>query len=62
MVTSGEGLDAALAAAGAANETQATTIAAMPDRTSKFTFFKLDSAWQRRGPGTRAEDSEPVLS
>jgi hypothetical protein len=34
----------------------------MPDlgAFAKFTFLKLDSAWQRRGPGTRAEDSERV--
>ncbi len=29
----------------------------MPDRTfAKFTFFKLDPAWQRRDPEARAED------
>ncbi len=29
----------------------------MPDRTyAKFTFFKLDPAWQRRDPDERAED------
>jgi chlorite dismutase len=34
-----------------------TTIAAVPDRTfAKFTFFKLDPAWQRRDPEARAED------
>jgi chlorite dismutase len=58
--------DAADAAAGSAADARATdtrpaiastTIAAVPDRTfAKFTFFKLDPAWQRRDPDARAED------
>jgi len=29
----------------------------VPDRTfAKFTFFKVDPAWQRRDPEARAED------
>jgi hypothetical protein len=52
MVTSGGGFDAALEAAGAASKTQATTIAAMPDlgAFAKFTFLKLDPAWQPPRP------------
>jgi chlorite dismutase len=35
----------------------------MPDRTfAKFTFLKLDPAWQRRYPGTRAEDKPELLA
>ena len=42
-----------------------TTIAAMgnPARTfAKFTFFKLDPAWQRRDPEARAEDKREFLA
>jgi chlorite dismutase len=42
-----------------------TTIAAMADtaRTfAKFTFFKLDPAWQRRDPEARAEDKREFLA
>ena len=43
--------------------TATTTIAAMPDRTfAKFTFFKLDPAWQRRDPEARAEDKREFLA
>ena len=35
----------------------------MADRTfAKFTFFKLDPAWQRRDPQARAEDKHQFLS
>jgi chlorite dismutase len=35
----------------------------MPARTfAKFTFFKLDSAWHRRDPETRAEDKREFLA
>src|SRR5213596_3755441 len=35
----------------------------MPDRTfAKFTFFKLDPAWQRRDPEGRAEDKREFLA
>jgi chlorite dismutase len=35
----------------------------MPDRTfAKFTFLKLDPAWQRRDPETRAEDKREFLA
>src|SRR3954453_13666012 len=47
------------AVAGAAQTSRPTSasIAAMADRTfAKFTFFKLDPAWQRRDPEARAED------
>src|SRR6478609_1917678 len=51
------------AAAGAARQAPTTTIAAMPDRTfAKFTFFKLDPAWQRRDPDARAEDKREFLA
>ena len=45
-------------AAGAARRATArATIATVPDRTfAKFTFFKVDPAWQRRDPEARAED------
>src|SRR3954470_7229826 len=44
-------------AAAQSKTTARTTIAAVPDRTfAKFTFFKLDPAWQRRDPEARAED------
>jgi chlorite dismutase len=42
-----------------------TTIAAMAEtaRTfAKFTFFKLDPAWQRRDPEARAEDKREFLA
>jgi chlorite dismutase len=40
-----------------------TTIEAMVDRTyAKFTFFKLDPAWQRRDPDARAEDKREFLA
>src|SRR5438552_17693011 len=45
--------------------TTSTTIAAMADtaRTfAKFTFFKLDPAWQRRDPEARAEDKREFLA
>jgi len=36
---------------------------ANPDRTfAKFTFFKLDPAWQRRDPEARAEDKREFLA
>jgi chlorite dismutase len=51
------------AAAGAARQAPTTTIAAMPDRTfAKFTFFKLDPAWQRRDPDARGEDKREFLA
>ena len=35
----------------------------MADRTfAKFTFFKLDPAWQRRDPVARAEDKREFLA
>ena len=35
----------------------------MPDRTfAKFTFFKLDPAWQRREPEARGEDKREFLA
>ena len=35
----------------------------MADRTfAKFTFFKLDPAWQRRDPEARAEDKREFLA
>jgi chlorite dismutase len=44
-------------------DTPSTTIAAVPDRTfAKFTFFKLDPAWQRRDPEARAEDKRELLA
>ena len=44
-------------------DTPSTTIAAVPERTfAKFTFFKLDPAWQRRDPETRAEDKREFLA
>ena len=45
--------------------TATTTIAAMADRDrtfAKFTFFKLDPAWQRRDPEERAEDKREFLA
>ena len=43
--------------------TASTTIAAVADRTfAKFTFFKLDPAWQRRDPEARAEDKREFLA
>jgi chlorite dismutase len=40
-----------------------TTIAAVPARTfAKFTFFKLDPAWQRRDLEARAEDKREFLA
>src|SRR5689334_13717611 len=54
------------------NETPSTTIATMADpRTArsrygttfaKFTFFKLDPAWQRRDPEARGEDKREFLA
>jgi chlorite dismutase len=41
------------------------SIAAVPDRDrtfAKFTFFKLDPAWQRRDPQARAEDKREFLA
>src|SRR4051794_31294332 len=53
-------------AAGAAprsRTTPSTTIAGVPERTfAKFTFFKLDPAWQRRDPVARAEDKREFLA
>jgi chlorite dismutase len=53
-------------AAGAAprsRTTPSTTIAGVPERTfAKFTFFKLDPAWQRRDPEARAEDKREFLA
>jgi chlorite dismutase len=44
-------------ATGASTPIPSTTIAAVPSTTfAKFTFFKLDPAWQRRDPDARAED------
>src|SRR5436190_11158329 len=46
-------------------KTARTTIAAMADpaRTfAKFTFFKLDPAWQRRDPPARGEDKREFLA
>src|SRR4051812_21794250 len=43
--------------------TASTTIAAVPERTyAKFSFFKLDPAWQRRDPEARAEDKREFLA
>src|SRR5881227_262623 len=43
--------------------TASTTIAGVPERTfAKFTFFKLDPAWQRRDPEARAEDKREFLA
>src|SRR5215203_5857111 len=52
------------AASGAASSAStSTTIAAVPDRTfAKFTFFKLDPAWQRRDPEARAQDKGEFLA
>jgi chlorite dismutase len=41
----------------------AAIIAVVADRTfAKFTFFKLDPAWQRRDPEQRAEDKREFLA
>jgi chlorite dismutase len=62
IATLGGGL--AAVASGTADAAAVTTnIAAMADRTfAKFTFFKLDPAWQRRDPGARAEDKREFLA
>jgi chlorite dismutase len=44
---------------------RSASIAAVPDRDrtfAKFTFFKLDPAWQRRDPQARAEDKREFLA
>ena len=47
----------------AASASGCTSIALMADRTfAKFTFFKLDPAWQRRDPEARAEDKREFLA
>ena len=52
-------------AASTGTRTATTTIAAMADRDrtfAKFTFFKLDPAWQRRDPEARGEDKREFLA
>jgi chlorite dismutase len=45
------------------NAAAPTTIAVVASRTfAKFTFFKLDPAWQRRDPAARAEDKREFLA
>ena len=67
IVTSG-GVDGDVGVPPAAftgTRTATTTIAAMADRDrtfAKFTFFKLDPAWQRRDPETRGEDKREFLA
>jgi chlorite dismutase len=55
-----------LATAGAARATAPTTIESMSDAANrtyaKFTFFKVDPAWQRRDEGERAEDKREFLA
>src|SRR4051794_16450058 len=54
---------AALAAGAPAPSNVPTTIAVVTSRTfAKFTFFKLDPAWQRREPTARAEDKREFLA
>ena len=56
---------AALAPSASAPDAHASaaSIAVMADRTfAKFTFFKLDPAWQRRDPEARAEDKREFLA
>lgn len=63
----GAGSPAASAAGGprapAARASASASLAGMADRTfAKFTFFKLDPAWQRRGAGERAQDKAEFLA
>src|SRR5687768_15688870 len=47
----------------AVSNTDSASIATMADRTfAKFTFFKLDPAWQRRDAEARAEDKREFLA
>ncbi len=65
IVTRAGGSSAARAADVPGAAVASTTIAAMTDtdRTfAKFTFFKLDPAWQRRDPEARAEDKREFLA
>src|SRR5262245_20949047 len=49
--------------AAARHAPSASIVAGMADRTfAKFTFFKLDPAWQRRDPDERAEDKREFLA
>ena len=53
------------AAAPMTGRPMAARIAAMAERDrtfAKFTFFKVDPAWQRREPGERAEDKREFLA
>ncbi len=65
MIRGGRDVEAPLAPSAASDAVASTTIAAMAsgNRTfAKFTFFKLDPAWQRRDPEARAEDKREFLA
>ena len=66
VTVNGAGARSAAPAGGAAdNNARAARIALMADRDNtyaKFTFFKVDPAWQRRDPLERAEDKREFLA
>ena len=65
VIRGGRWVVAPLAPSAASDAVASTTIAAMAtgNRTfAKFTFFKLDPAWQRRDPEARAEDKREFLA
>jgi chlorite dismutase len=65
VIRDGRGVGAPFAASAASAAVVSTTIAAMANRSrtfAKFTFFKLDPAWQRRDPEARAEDKREFLA